>query len=103
MAVRRIVGTAEDCDLRVEDSPYLSARHFSITRHDNGVVTVRDEGSTNGTSVYAPGLGWFDARIEPIPLIPGSKIHAGKVLFKIAADGQVEVVKDVSLWERNTA
>lgn len=97
-----MVGTAEGCDVRVSEAPYLSNRHFAICRHDDGLVTVEDLGSTNGTEVYNPMVGWVRAR-SPIAIGPGSKIHAGRLLFKIDDAGRVNVQRDVSILDRDRA
>lgn len=47
-----VVGTFEDCDLRVDD-PYASGHHARITEHGSGFA-VEDLGSTNGTWVITP-------------------------------------------------
>ena len=100
MIETRIVGTAEGCDLRISDAPYMSSRHFSLTRDASGTIHVQDLGSTNGTEVNN-GAGWVRA-YSPIPIGPGSQILAGKILFKIGAGGHVDVVRDVDIYRRDT-
>lgn len=101
MRTVRTVGAAEGCDLRVSDAPYLSNRHFALVV-ENGRVSVEDLGSMNGTEVFRPGLGWVKAW-TPVSIQPGSKILAGRVLFKIGTDFRVDVVKDVTLLNRDSA
>jgi len=97
----RTVGTGEGCDLRISDAPYMSTRHFALTRGDDGQIYVQDLGSMNGTDVYTVA-GWVRAH-SPIPVGPGSKIYAGRVLFKVDSAGQVSVQKDVSIFDRDRA
>lgn len=42
------IGTAEDCDWRIEDE-YASAHHALVTLHEDWRLSVTDLGSTNGT------------------------------------------------------
>lgn len=88
------------CDLRIHAAPYMSTRHFSMTRDDDGSIYVEDVGSTNGTDVLYRGR-WVTARYGPVPIEAGSKILAGRVLFKIDGAGQVSVHKDVGLLDRD--
>lgn len=47
---RWVVGTGEDCGVRVEDE-YASTRHCEVARLDDGTYAVRDLGSLNGTHI----------------------------------------------------
>lgn len=80
------IGTAEDCDLRIVDDPYVSPRHAKVTRavHRNpvngcpGISEVIDLGSTNGTWVHRDGMR---LRVEAgsfITLRPGDVIVIGR-------------------------
>lgn len=100
--MRRVVGTSEGCDLRVSDAPYMSNRHFSITWRDDETLWVEDLGSTNGTDVYRPGHGWVKA-FPAVRLVVGSKIYAGRVLFKFEEGWRGAVVRDVALSLRDSA
>jgi pSer/pThr/pTyr-binding forkhead associated (FHA) protein len=56
--LRLIIGTAPDCDIRIEDD-YASARHAELTIFRDERMSVQDLGSTNGTRadgvpVYGP-------------------------------------------------
>lgn len=62
------VGSAADNDLVLED-PEISRRHFTIRKGPAGYV-LRDEGSTNGTSVNG-------ATVRETALPPGAVIEAG--------------------------
>ena len=48
---RWTIGTAEDCDVRVNDE-YVSGKHCEVALTDRGYV-VRDLGSTNGTYILS--------------------------------------------------
>lgn len=50
------VGTAQDCDIVVQD-PYASAHHCAITQDADGRYWVEDMGSTNGTYLRRRGDG----------------------------------------------
>lgn len=64
-------GTAEDCDVRIDDE-YVSNHHCRITRDDDGRVWIEDLGSTNGTWVNG-------ARIyDRFPIRPGVTIRIGR-------------------------
>src|SRR5688572_22377336 len=45
---RYVVGSAEDCDIRISDDPYVSSHHCALTV-GGAKVSVEDLGSTNGT------------------------------------------------------
>jgi pSer/pThr/pTyr-binding forkhead associated (FHA) protein len=70
-----ILGTAEDCDIRVHDDPYVSSQHARITRDADGHFWLQDLGSTNGT--------WIVGRLGrvrvygPTLLQPGDQIWLG--------------------------
>lgn len=83
-----IFGQGADCDVRVQDE-YVSTRHCKVTLRPDGVVTVEDLGSTNGTlarpvsapaSVVICGLSLtFGLRIYgPTPIPPGWIIRIGR-------------------------
>jgi pSer/pThr/pTyr-binding forkhead associated (FHA) protein len=69
-----IVGTAEDCDIRIADDPYVSNRHLKVVR-DGDRVTVEDLGSMNGT--------WYEGKARvglgrPWPVPIGGRIRIGR-------------------------
>ncbi|HEX4932370.1 MAG TPA: FHA domain-containing protein, partial [Gemmatimonadaceae bacterium] len=69
-----ILGRALNSDLPVLD-PTISRRHAEV-KADDGGVTVRDLGSSNGTFVAG-------ARVGTARLVGGEKIVFGKVQFEI--------------------
>jgi pSer/pThr/pTyr-binding forkhead associated (FHA) protein len=67
----------------VFDEPTVSSLHAQLTEETDGVFTLRDEGSRNGTFV----------NLEPVPaagvtLRPGDMIHLGpEVTLRFEPDG----------------
>lgn len=51
------LGTAADCDVRVNDDPYVSSRHARVSVDESGSVWVEDLGSTNGTWLQMTASG----------------------------------------------
>ena len=51
-----VIGTDADCDVRVNDDPYVSNRHARVWRDDGGNVWIEDLGSTNGTWLQRAGI-----------------------------------------------
>lgn len=76
MSERRwVLGSAEDCDLRVTDD-YVSAHHAVIFRHnEEGWTAVADLGSTNGT--YVERNGHKTKVVGPTELLPGDVLWLG--------------------------
>lgn len=70
------VGRDAEADLTV-DAPSLSRLHFVLELRD-GVVTVRDLGSRNGTRKNGAPLS--DA---PTPMVPGDELDAGELRFTL--------------------
>ena len=70
---KNTMGTAADCDVVLTD-PYLSSKH-TVIRHENGVFTVSDLDSTNGTFVN-------DRRITRYDIIDNDKIRLGRTELK---------------------
>lgn len=62
MSESYMIGTAEDCDIRVSD-PYVSNYHCRIVRNPDGLVYVEDLGSMNGTWIDGRRV-WLQARIS---------------------------------------
>ena len=82
-ASRTRIGSAEDNELRIDDSS-VSAHHCEIALEPRGAL-LRDLGSTNGT--YLDGV-----RIERAYLSPGSVIEIGGTrLLLVADDDEVAV------------
>ena len=70
---RNVIGTAADCDVVLTD-PYLSSKHMAI-RHENGIFTLIDLDSTNGSFVN-------DRRISKIEIIDNDKVRIGRTELK---------------------
>jgi len=73
-----IVGRRQDCDLCVP-LMVISRRHCSFNM-DEGVLSVRDLGSSNGTFVNGE-------RVEEADLSPGDKVTIGPLNFIVQIDG----------------
>jgi len=66
-----VLGRDADCDLTL-DADNVSGHHCRLTFSTSG-ITVEDLGSTNGTSVSAPGV----SITEPALVAPDSIIYLG--------------------------
>jgi pSer/pThr/pTyr-binding forkhead associated (FHA) protein len=79
MTRRWVLGRAEGCDIRVDDE-YASPRHCRIVAAENGLVTVEDLGSTNGTRLRPPGAGRHGGVrvLGPTPIQVGDIIQIGR-------------------------
>jgi predicted component of type VI protein secretion system len=69
-----IVGRKEDCDIRV-DHKSVSKQHCVIVRGD-GLLHVRDLGSTNGTRVNG-------RRVRRAVLLPDDQVSFASMRFKV--------------------
>lgn len=67
-------GRSEKSDLHLNDAT-LSQLHLVFMRDASGGWTVRDAGSTNGSWLNEQRL----QRGEPVGLVPGARLQAGKV------------------------
>ena len=80
-----LIGRQEDCDLRL-DHKSVSKMHCVLVKTD-GVVLLRDLGSTNGTRVNG-------TRVRRAALLPNDKLSVAnfhfKVLFGAALTAQEE-------------
>jgi pSer/pThr/pTyr-binding forkhead associated (FHA) protein len=84
-----IVGRRQDCDLCVP-LMVISRRHCALNM-DEGVLTIRDLGSSNGTFVNGE-------RIEEADLSPGDKVSIGPLNFVVQIDGvPAEIIGDQPL------
>jgi len=70
---KNVMGTAADCDVVLTD-PYLSSKH-AVIRHENGVFTLVDLDSTNGTYLN-------ERRVSKEDLIDNDKIRLGRSEMK---------------------
>lgn len=73
-----IVGRRQDCDLCVP-LMVISRRHCSLNM-DDGVLSIRDLGSSNGTFVNGQ-------RVDEADLSPGDKVSIGPLNFVVQIDG----------------
>src|SRR6187401_1934431 len=69
-----LVGRKEDCDLRL-DHKSVSKQHCVLVKSD-GLLFVRDLGSTNGTRVNGQ-------RVRRAALIPNDQLHVASVKFRV--------------------
>lgn len=69
-----IIGTADDCDIRVTDE-YASAHHAEVVRED-GRIYVTDIGSTNGAYVEVDGVRAKATCRTPLPV--GARLWIGR-------------------------
>ena len=69
-----LVGRKEDCDLNL-DHKSVSKLHCVIVKTD-GLLLVRDLGSTNGTRVNGQ-------RIRRAALLPNDQLHIASVKFRV--------------------
>src|SRR6266581_1105982 len=69
-----VVGRQEDCDLRL-DHKSISKMHCVLVKTD-GVVLLRDLGSTNGTRVNG-------TRVRRAALLPNDKLSVANFHFKV--------------------
>lgn len=70
-----VIGTADECTIRVRDDPYISGRHAQIICTD-GCFFLQDLGSTNGTFIQRGVMGKFRV-YGPTPLLPIDTIWLG--------------------------
>jgi pSer/pThr/pTyr-binding forkhead associated (FHA) protein len=69
-----IVGRKEDCDVRV-DHKSVSKQHCVLVKSD-GLLMVRDLGSTNGTRVNGQ-------RVRRAALLPNDQLSFASIRFKV--------------------
>ena len=71
------IGREPGKDVQLANDSTVSRNHASI-RNENGVFTVHDEGSSNGTAVNG-------MRITSQPLAPGDTVQFGGSAFRFEA------------------
>ncbi|MFF4161339.1 FtsK/SpoIIIE domain-containing protein [Streptomyces sp. NPDC001678] len=75
------VGRSSSADIPLDD-PDVSRLHCAVTLSDDGVVTLHDLGSTNGTALDgAPVDG------TPVPLAPGALLRVGESTLSLYGVG----------------
>lgn len=70
---KNTIGTAADCDVVLTD-PYLSSKH-AVIRHENGIFTLVDLDSTNGTYLN-------ERKCAKDDLIDNDKVRLGRTELK---------------------
>jgi hypothetical protein len=76
---RTVIGTADDCDVVIED-PFMSARHCEVRVDSGGGYTLVDLGSTNGIVVN-------DRHVRTHELIDNDQFRIGRTDFKFKTIG----------------
>jgi pSer/pThr/pTyr-binding forkhead associated (FHA) protein len=73
------VGSAEDCDLRVNDG-YISEYHCEVAHLKTGGFIVRDIGSLNGTWIHSrDDRGGYSLRVHGwTEIFPGETLQFGR-------------------------
>src|SRR4051812_16833448 len=84
-----VVGRREFCDIQVND-PSLSKRHCILVKTD-GLLVIRDLGTTNGTKVKGQRIRWA-------ALLPDDRITLGNYKMRVylgpdSAPGPSELVR----------
>ncbi len=74
-----ILGRREDCDIRLEHKS-VSKQHCVLVKTD-GLVILRDLGSTNGTRVNGQ-------RVRRAALVPDDELAFGSVRYRISINRQ---------------
>ncbi|MCQ8774587.1 FtsK/SpoIIIE domain-containing protein [Streptomyces telluris] len=76
------VGRSATADIPLDD-PDVSRLHCAVVLHDDGTVTLRDLGSTNGTALAGEPVGE-----EPVRFPAGELLRVGESVLSLhAADG----------------
>jgi len=68
----------QDAEVLLANDNQISRKHATITVAPDGIATLADAGSTNGTFVN-------DMRVTSMQLAPGDVIRVGTTLFKVEA------------------
>jgi len=84
-------GRGKAHDIRLTD-PTVSTTHFELTLR-NGMIDLRDLGSSNGTYTGGHGLGKLPPHTGLVQVYPTSMFWAGSVLLEVVG---AEVVPEVS-------
>ena len=94
------LGRAEDCDIRVNDE-YASPQHCRIIAAENGLVTVEDLGSTNGTRLRPPNAGRHGGVrvLGPTPIRVGDIIQIGRTNITIIQIGRTNITWTMPVGE----
>ena len=76
-----LIGRREDCDLKLEHKS-VSKIHCIVVKAD-GLLLLRDLGSTNGTRVN-------NQRVRRAALLPNDVLHVASVRYKVQFGGAAE-------------
>ena len=90
---RVVVGRESDCELRIP-LPSVSRQHCEFVLED-GKVTVRDLGSSNGTYVN-------QERVEESELSAGDLVAVGPAVFALILDGEPSDLDVKEVFARGT-
>ncbi|MFI5940014.1 FHA domain-containing protein [Streptomyces uncialis] len=80
---RVLVGRSAEAGVPLDD-PDVSRLHCEITVTEDGLVTVADLGSTNGTRLYGAAVGR-----APMPLEPGALLRLGESTLRLASSREL--------------
>lgn len=80
---RVLVGRSAEAGVPLDD-PDVSRLHCEITVTEDGLVTVADLGSTNGTRLYGAAVGR-----APVPLEPGALLRLGESTLRLASSREL--------------
>lgn len=89
---RVVIGRKVNCDLRIPLTA-VSRQHCELTV-DDGRVSVKDLGSSNGTYHNA-------IRVQEANLTAGDELAVGPVVFTLIVDGQPSDIKPVKTIVKN--
>ncbi len=74
---RAVIGRHQSCDISVPDAE-MSREHAELQLSADGTMTLRDLGSSNGTSLEGTALG-----STAVPFAPGQVVQAGASYFSV--------------------
>jgi hypothetical protein len=78
------IGRSQDADVPLDD-PDVSRTHCTVTLTEDGLVTVADPGSTNGTTLDGEDVGPREVR-----LVPGALLRIGESALRLTQPGAHE-------------
>lgn len=87
---RTLIGRLDDCHIRIPIAD-VSRKHSEITI-DDGSLTIKDMGSSNGTYVN-------QERVESVPLSAGDLISIGGLVFVVTVNGEPDDIDAEIMYE----
>jgi pSer/pThr/pTyr-binding forkhead associated (FHA) protein len=72
------IGRSPDCDIVIPDDQYISGKHAELRLSDEGIITLRDAGSRNGTYLLGETVDGNAA------VSPGDIFRLGHTFLKIS-------------------